>query len=481
MSKPLADDLELPAGTLLSEIRRFCEARGIAETTFGRLAANDGKLAARLAGGGRVSPETAERLRGFMRDVAGGVVDVRGRPRRKKSVAHAEAMAELVNRESGLRTAGSFAFHEQRQRYSIFAGTTDEAWVLADRIAADICTLDVRPPGIRLFFGAMDNGMAINRILRAVHRAFPNVPVLAVVKGRGLEDLHDSLGRLVDRLAEHPLTVFAMTNMYVREAVELRKLSDDSPHDTVWREVPLQGDFSHDFQTQTSRLYASLAGEWLVHQGAHGQPVYEKPSVLVLYREDRKFQLDGLIPKRGGPPPEFDHCLLHRPFLHSHTMRFRVDYVLAPVLRRLAEGGSATVVQSAGNDPAHEIVRQVWPDEKLPFVGREEIMRALRKSLGARAREFAFRGVTDTGSLFRFDMHTLPSARAHKLGVQSLGAAWSNAVYFAQVREELIQSAAAGRGVDPLDATRRAIERHGGLWFVDETLSIHRKPRGNPR
>lgn len=51
---------------LLAEIETYCEAAGIAETTFGRKALNDGKVVGRLKAGGRVWPETAERARQFM-------------------------------------------------------------------------------------------------------------------------------------------------------------------------------------------------------------------------------------------------------------------------------------------------------------------------------------------------------------------------------------------------------------------------------
>ena len=52
--------------SLLSEIEAFCASRGIAESTFGRLAVNDGKLVARLRLGRRIWPDTEEKVRAFM-------------------------------------------------------------------------------------------------------------------------------------------------------------------------------------------------------------------------------------------------------------------------------------------------------------------------------------------------------------------------------------------------------------------------------
>lgn len=51
---------------LLKEIEAFAQKRGIAETTFGKLAVNDGKFVRRLREGGRMFRETEDRVRHFM-------------------------------------------------------------------------------------------------------------------------------------------------------------------------------------------------------------------------------------------------------------------------------------------------------------------------------------------------------------------------------------------------------------------------------
>src|SRR5258708_37618157 len=51
---------------ILQEISEFCRQRGLAESTFGRRAVNDGKLASRLRNGGRITTDTLERIRSFM-------------------------------------------------------------------------------------------------------------------------------------------------------------------------------------------------------------------------------------------------------------------------------------------------------------------------------------------------------------------------------------------------------------------------------
>ena len=54
------------AQQLLTEISDYCRRTGLAESTFGRRAVNDGKLAARLRNGGRITTDTLDRIHGFM-------------------------------------------------------------------------------------------------------------------------------------------------------------------------------------------------------------------------------------------------------------------------------------------------------------------------------------------------------------------------------------------------------------------------------
>src|SRR5262249_37540055 len=56
----------MSAQELLQEISDYCRHSGLAESTFGRRAVNDGKLTARLRNGGRITTETLDRIRGFM-------------------------------------------------------------------------------------------------------------------------------------------------------------------------------------------------------------------------------------------------------------------------------------------------------------------------------------------------------------------------------------------------------------------------------
>ena len=59
------------AQELLQEISDYCRQSGLAESTFGRRAVNDGKLTSRLRNGGRITTETLDRIRSFMSANAG--------------------------------------------------------------------------------------------------------------------------------------------------------------------------------------------------------------------------------------------------------------------------------------------------------------------------------------------------------------------------------------------------------------------------
>jgi len=155
-------------------------------------------------------------------------------------------------------------------------------------------------------------------------------------------------------------------------------------------------------------------------------------------------------------------------------MIFRIDHVLTPVSATLATGGMMTVVQAHGEDPAHEIVQRTWPNQPIPFISRHEIIRELRRALGNTRSDYTFTGLTNAKSLFRFDMHTMPVFEGNEIGALSLTSAWNNAIYFAEVKEELAQ-AAIREGTRCLDITSDVLQRHGGLWFVNETFSVTRK------
>src|ERR1700709_2618295 len=54
------------ADQILGEIREFCRATQTAESTFGRLVVNDGKLVSRLRDGARITTGTLDKVRAYL-------------------------------------------------------------------------------------------------------------------------------------------------------------------------------------------------------------------------------------------------------------------------------------------------------------------------------------------------------------------------------------------------------------------------------
>ena len=89
-----------------------------------------------------------------------------------------------------------------------------------------------------------------------------------------------------------------------------------------------------------------------------------------------------------------------------------------------------------------------------------------------------FDAYTDERSLFRYELRALPDEISSNIGTSTLLAAWNAAVYVAQINDEKL-TAALGSG-EYLHATREVLQRHGGLWFQDETFVVARQSNDPP-
>ena len=115
-----------------------------------------------------------------------------------------------------------------------------------------------------------------------------------------------------DRFHEHPASVLVVTNLYYTEAPWLQPRSMAAALN--WMEVPLLGNSSYEIQEQIKALQPQLAVSWRVRASAKtGNPLYERPSVLVLYREDHKFLLDQVIPRPGQVHANYDLIVASSP------------------------------------------------------------------------------------------------------------------------------------------------------------------------
>src|SRR3954469_8008849 len=69
-----------PGGTseeILGEIREYCRATQTAESTFGRLVVNDGKLVSRLRDGARITTGTLDKVRAYLSEHHGAAASAR--------------------------------------------------------------------------------------------------------------------------------------------------------------------------------------------------------------------------------------------------------------------------------------------------------------------------------------------------------------------------------------------------------------------
>jgi hypothetical protein len=459
--------------SLLDSISAFCRVNGIAESTFGRRAVNDGKFVARLRDGARITPETLLRVSTFL-ERHGAVAPV-APPELRPLIRVAGPAAQAAARSTGEGAPSrNFRFFDNRQKYLLFVNTCGEKEVVARRVGMELAHIHPRPPAIRVFDAGMGDGTVLTRVMREMHRRFPTRPFYFVGKEISLEDVRLSLDKMPDRFFEHPATVMVVTNMYYTEAPWLTPKALSAATSLVWQEVALTGTTAHEFSEQIAALEPFLARNWQArHSAKTGNPVYERPVALVLYREDFRFMLDEAIPHQGKVRADYDLVIASQPYRARVPVEFKAAKVIGPLTRALGPGGRLLGIHSCGRDPGMEIVRKVWPEENPFSTGRHDLLRAVRTELGKEARHYNFNAYADARAVFRYDMHTLPTEVAESIGTSTLFAAWNAAIYVAQIDDERLAHAVGERKY--LDATREVLQQHGGLWFLDESYVVSRK------
>jgi hypothetical protein len=470
----------MSAQELLQEISDYCRHSGLAESTFGRRAVNDGKLAARLRNGGRITTETLDRIRAFMetnRMATAGRPTIIERPREPRPAESPAPAPTPMARPAGGEPdpQRNFRFFDNRQKYLLFVNTCSEKWVVANRVGLELANVHPRPPALRLFDAGIGDGTVLERVMRAMHNRFPHTPSYIVGKEISLEDVRLALQKMADRFYEHPATVLVLTNLAYADAPWLAVKSLSAASSLVWHEVPLAGDSAYRFEQQITDLAPFLAQNWKAGVSPKtGNPVYDRPVVLVLYREDHKFLLDPIIPRPGGTVANYDLVIASQPYRARASLEFKAKKVIAPLARSLGPGGRLIAIHSHGNDPGMDIIRKVWPGDN-PFIhDRHQIMKMVKHELGPAGRDLNFNAYADNRSLFRYDMHTLPTEISDaSIGTSTLFAAWNAAIYVAQVEDDRLGEVVAdGRY---LASTREVLREHGALWFYDESYVISRR------
>ena len=320
----------------------------------------------------------------------------------------------------------------------------------------------------------MGDGTVLAGVMREMHHRYSTMPFYISGKEISLEDVRICLSKMSDRLFEHPASVLVFTNLFYSEAPWLKPKSMASSNSMVWKEVALQGGSSHEFAEQLNELRGFLDENWQAgHSPKTGNPIYERPTVLIIYREDHKFLLSDVIPKQDVKKADYDLVLASQPYRLRVSSEVKSRNVLLPLVRSLGRGGRLIGIHSSGDDPGHQILKEIWPNDN-PFVSdRHSLLKAVKNELGSDARHYNIKANSDNRSIFKYTMHSLPSELEASIGTSTLFAAWNAATYVGQIDEQRLETAM--RSVDYLSITQKALKKYGGLWFNDESYTISRK------
>ena len=459
---------------LLTAVIEFCKEYKMAESTFGRKAVNDGKFVSRLRTGARVTPETFEKVKKFINS-SGNVKSIQI-DNQNLHVLPKEDNVDGKNLfdEKSKSKKKNFRFFDNRQKYLLFVSTCSEKEVISKRIGMELGHIKPKPPAIRIFDAGMGDGTVLAGVMREMHHRYPTMPFYISGKEISLEDVRICLSKMSDRLFEHPASVLVFTNLFYSEAPWLKPKSMASSNSIVWKEVALQGGSSHEFAEQLNELRGFLDENWQAgHSPKTGNPIYERPTVLIIYREDHKFLLSDVIPKQDVKKADYDLVLASQPYRLRVSSEVKSRNVLLPLVRSLGRGGRIIGIHSSGDDPGHQILKEIWPNDN-PFVSdRHSLLKAVKNELGSDARHYNIKANSDNRSIFKYTMHSLPSELEASIGTSTLFAAWNAATYVGQIDEQRLE--AAMKSVDYLSITQKALKKYGGLWFNDESYTISRK------
>jgi hypothetical protein len=448
--------------TLLAQIEQACRQLKMAQTTFGRLAVNDGKLVTRLQQGARVTVSTVDRVHRFI-EAQGG--------------ARAPALRSAIRGLNLSRPASDFRFYDNRQKYLMFVNTTSEKHLIADRALQEIAHTQPQPPAIRILDAGAGDGTALAKILRGLHSRHPAAPFYVVAKEISMENVRLILEKMADRFQEHPSTVLVLTNLKHAETLRLKPHTPAEASRMIWREAALDGATAGEFEAQIAGLEPFLGQHWQAQVSEEsGSPLYSTPAVLVIFRRDQRFALDPILPKRGLARADFDFILLSHPYRARAPLAFKSARIVTPLARGLRANGRLMGVQAFGHDAGMEVVQDVWPGESVFTDGRAEILRQVRADLGPAERDYDFAETPDAEAVFRYSVRTLPNEIDPQgpMGGSTILAAWNAATYVAQIEDDRLSDAMASEHYR--QATREVLLRHGGLWFNDEVFVISRRP-----
>src|SRR4051794_31908152 len=242
------------AEQILGETRDYCRETRTAESTFGRLVVNDGKLVSRLRDGARITTGTLDKVRAYLSEHRPSPT-VHGKPPQPARAPNGIVATDAI-------APPGFRFFDNRQKYLLFVSTCSEKTEIGHRISLELGNLQPAPPALRIFDAGVGDGTVLSRVMRAVHARFPTMPLYVVAKEISYEDVRLMLEKMADRLFEHPATVLVVTNLYYAEAPWLTPRSATAAQGLIWKDVTLSGNTAHGFAEQIGELEGFLAENW---------------------------------------------------------------------------------------------------------------------------------------------------------------------------------------------------------------------------
>ena len=366
-----------------------------------------------------------------------------------------------------------FRFFDSRQKYLLFVTTTNEKTIIAEKISPIIKSIKPKKPALKIFDAGLGDGTLLMNVLRDCHRQFPTVPFYVSGKEISLEDVRLTIEKLPDRFVEHPNMIFVLTNLHYSEATLLKSNNLIKQKKSVLKKVALNGNSSHQFNTQLSNLDKLLEDTWQVERNIiNGNTTYKQPSTIIIYRKDHEMVLDHIMPDMKGKRNYFDLIIASQPYRSRISEKQKVNYVIKHMIESLSINGKLVITHAYGNDPGTKLVKELWPeDNPFPNLGKE-IINYLKKNLNKdllKSLNFS------KPNVFTYKLRALPNEIENGISTSLIFSAWNNINYVAQVDDTKIKNAELDEKC--FKKLQEILKKNDGLFFNDEMILIEKKSK----
>ena len=365
----------------------------------------------------------------------------------------------------------NFRFYDNRQKYLLFVTTTNEKNQIADAIRPHVNTIKPQKPGVKIFDAGMGDGSLLMNVMRQCHSKHPTIPLLVSTKEISIEDVRLGLEKLPDRFVEHKNTVFVISNLHYAEAANLTSKNLEKQKKINWNVIKLKGDTSIEFAQQLRNQNKFLEKKWNIEINKKtGNPTYKEPSVMIIYREDQEFNVNELIPTKSNSKNEFDLIIASQPYRSRISAEKKVKYVIEPMIRALKPKGKLLTIHAAGNDPANDIVKKIWPNEKpFPSLGNS-IISYLKKNLDkSLLKKLSF----GEKRKIKCRLRALPNEISGSIATSLVFSAWNASIYVNQMDDAKVMKVEKTKNYEKI--VTQIVAKNKGLYFNNEIFVIKKK------